>query len=77
VVCAITTLDFDHIRLLGSTLPEIAWHKAGIAKEHSVLLSVPQPPEALDVIRQRCADKKVMKLELLEIWRGKSDRNIF
>jgi len=32
VVCAITTIDFDHERHLGSTLAAIATEKAGIAK---------------------------------------------
>lgn len=58
VACAITTLDLDHTKLLGNTISEIAWHKAGIAKPHSILLSVEQSAEAMDVIRQRCAERK-------------------
>ncbi|ETN38349.1 uncharacterized protein HMPREF1541_06384 [Cyphellophora europaea CBS 101466] len=31
-VTSITSLGIDHVGVLGSTLPEIAWHKAGIMK---------------------------------------------
>lgn len=31
-VCGISSLGFDHQKMLGDTLPEIAWHKAGIMK---------------------------------------------
>lgn len=31
-VCGITSLGYDHMPLLGKTLAEIAWHKAGIMK---------------------------------------------
>lgn len=31
-MCGITALDFDHVKQLGHTLGEIAWHKAGIFK---------------------------------------------
>jgi folylpolyglutamate synthase len=29
-VCGITLIDYDHVRVLGNTLPEIAWEKGGI-----------------------------------------------
>lgn len=32
-VTGITSLAIDHVGVLGSTLPEIAWHKAGIMKK--------------------------------------------
>ena len=32
IVCGITSLGFDHMAILGTTLAEIAWHKAGIMK---------------------------------------------
>uniref|UniRef100_A0A915MNR0 K Homology domain-containing protein n=1 Tax=Meloidogyne javanica TaxID=6303 RepID=A0A915MNR0_MELJA len=56
VVCGITTLDLDHTSILGSTIPEIAWHKAGIAKPNCTLLTVEQPSEAIEVIKQRCKE---------------------
>ena len=32
LVCGVTSLGYDHTSLLGKTLKEIAWHKAGIFK---------------------------------------------
>lgn len=32
VVCGITTLDYDHTGILGDTIEQIAWQKAGIMK---------------------------------------------
>ena len=45
VVCGITSLGIDHTALLGSTIEEIARHKAGIMKEgqQSARLLVPPP----------------------------------
>jgi folylpolyglutamate synthase/dihydropteroate synthase len=59
IVCGISTLDFDHISILGSTLKEIAWHKAGIMKPNSVAVGVEQSEEAMEVIRERSQEKKV------------------
>ncbi|GFR57830.1 folylpolyglutamate synthase [Elysia marginata] len=32
VVCGVTALGFDHTNILGNTIEEIAWNKAGIFK---------------------------------------------
>ena len=61
MACGITTLDIDHTSLLGSTLPQIAWHKAGILKAHSVAFYTPTSQEAEDVIRKRATDKQVRR----------------
>ncbi|XTI84469.1 FolC bifunctional protein [Cenococcum geophilum] len=58
-VAAVTNLGIDHISMLGPTLPEIAWHKAGIFKPDSVAFTVPQPAEALTVLRERAAEKGI------------------
>jgi dihydrofolate synthase/folylpolyglutamate synthase len=55
-VCAITPISFDHVDKLGDTLAKIAGEKAGIVKEGVPVVSGVQPPEALDVIRARCAE---------------------
>lgn len=47
----ITTLDYDHQDLLGATLSEITWHKAGIMKAGIPAISAPQAPEAEIVLR--------------------------
>jgi folylpolyglutamate synthase len=59
IVTAITALGIDHVKLLGETLPEIAWHKAGIFKMGAVALTVPQPPAAMDVLKKRAEEKGV------------------
>ncbi|KAK8184176.1 Mur ligase [Phyllosticta citribraziliensis] len=56
-VAAVTSLGIDHVAMLGGTLPEIAWHKAGVFKPKSFALSAPQPEEALSVLRERAAEK--------------------
>jgi folylpolyglutamate synthase len=65
-VTAVTSLGIDHTAMLGSTLPEIAWHKAGIFKEGSVALTAPQKEEALDILRQRAAEKGAA-LQVVEV----------
>uniref|UniRef100_A0A914Z5D9 tetrahydrofolate synthase n=1 Tax=Panagrolaimus superbus TaxID=310955 RepID=A0A914Z5D9_9BILA len=57
-VCGITTLDYDHVSVLGTSLPEIAWHKAGIMKKDSICIGVEQPSEAMKVIEQRAKDRE-------------------
>ncbi|OCK82748.1 putative tetrahydrofolylpolyglutamate synthase [Lepidopterella palustris CBS 459.81] len=58
-ITAITSLGIDHVAMLGSTLSEIAWHKAGIFKTGSVAFTVPQPEEALTVLQERAAVRSV------------------
>ncbi|KAF2090925.1 FolC bifunctional protein [Saccharata proteae CBS 121410] len=58
-VSAITKLGIDHVAMLGNTLPEIAWHKAGIFKPGTVALTVPQEEEAMKVLQERAAEKGV------------------
>ncbi|KAE8862025.1 hypothetical protein PTNB73_07579 [Pyrenophora teres f. teres] len=56
-VTAVTSLGIDHTAMLGTTLPEIAWHKAGIFKKGSVAFTAPQKEEAMAVLRERAAEK--------------------
>lgn len=51
-ITAITSLTLEHVKFLGPTLADIAFHKAGIAKARVPLFSVPQPPEAHKVIER-------------------------
>jgi folylpolyglutamate synthase len=58
--CAgVTSLGIDHVDKLGNTLESIAWHKSGIFKSGVAALTVQQPPEALEVLRQRAEEKHV------------------
>ncbi|KAL1915146.1 uncharacterized protein VTP21DRAFT_7627 [Calcarisporiella thermophila] len=57
VVCGITSLGLDHVAVLGNTLEDIAWNKAGIIKSGVPVFSVMQPEECLRVIEKRAAEK--------------------
>lgn len=52
VVSVITSISYDHMQVLGDTLAKIAYQKAGIAKAGVPLITLPQPPEAMQVIEQ-------------------------
>lgn len=65
-VAAITSIGYDHMVTLGSTLPEIAWHKAGIIKPGSVAVTTVTEPEALPVIQQEASDRGVRMEQVLE-----------
>ncbi len=43
--------------MLGATLAQIAWHKAGIMKAGVRCFTVPQPPEAQAVLAERAAQR--------------------
>lgn len=64
-VTGITSLGIDHVAMLGETIEEIAWHKAGIMKLGAPAFTVPQPPTAHEVLQQRAAAKSVT-LEVVE-----------
>lgn len=59
-VTGITSLGIDHVNLLGNTIEEIAWHKAGIMKPGSPAFTVPQLPPAQKVLEERAAEKSVL-----------------
>ena len=50
-VCGIAPLGFDHMEILGHTLPEIAAEKAGIFKAGAPAFTVPQPADAMQVLQ--------------------------
>ncbi|MCS6984970.1 MAG: Mur ligase family protein [Leptospiraceae bacterium] len=57
--CAIICrIGFDHQHILGHTLAQIAWEKAGIIKEKSIVYSMRQEQEALKVIQQVAQEKR-------------------
>lgn len=55
----ITQISYDHQQILGNTLKEIAYEKAGILKEGVPSTLYPQALEADEVIRQRANELKV------------------
>jgi dihydrofolate synthase / folylpolyglutamate synthase len=50
LVSVITSLSYDHTKILGNTLAEIAMEKAGIIKPGIPFVSAPQEAEALKVL---------------------------
>jgi folylpolyglutamate synthase len=66
VVTGITNLAIDHTAMLGSTIEEIAWHKAGIMKKEARCFTVSQREEALSVLEDRAQEKGV-DLEVVPI----------
>ncbi|XP_020215034.1 folylpolyglutamate synthase isoform X1 [Cajanus cajan] len=59
IVCGITSLGYDHMEILGNTLGEIAGEKAGIFKHQIPAFTVPQPDEAMNVLREKASQLNV------------------
>jgi dihydrofolate synthase/folylpolyglutamate synthase len=60
----ITSISYDHTQLLGSRLASIAAEKAGIIKPGRPVVSGVTAPEAADVIRQACRERRAPLWEL-------------
>jgi len=52
VVSAITTIDYDHMKILGNTLEEIAFEKCGIVKPKTPVVCGESKSEALQIVRK-------------------------
>ena len=63
-VTAITNLGIDHVAMLGDTIGDIAWQKAGIMKPGVPVYTCPQPEGAMEVLQRR-ADEKAVKLTVV------------
>lgn len=60
VVCALTSISYDHTKYLGDTLDQIAAAKCGIFKEGSRAAIYPkQAPEAMETILAACRQKGI------------------
>lgn len=57
VVCGVTALGFDHMNVLGYTLPEISREKAGIFKTGCPAYTVPQREDAMETLEIVARDK--------------------
>lgn len=73
IITGITPIGYDHTHLLGSTLSEIAREKCGIIRSRSTVISGPQRPEALNVIKTAAYSRKA---KLLLYGRDMASRNI-
>ncbi len=67
-VCVITRIGLDHMEILGGTLEKIAAEKAGIIKPGVPVVTAPQAPEAMDVLRQVAAERRAPLIEVSEPW---------
>lgn len=56
LVSAITNIALDHQELLGDTLPEIAYEKAGIIKENITIISGAENNDIKDIFRKKAAE---------------------
>lgn len=63
-LAVITNVAFDHVATLGPTLRDIAWHKAGIIRPNTPVLTAATQPEVLDVIRREAEQKRAPLFEL-------------
>ncbi len=57
-VSVITTIDYDHMNVLGDSLEKIAWEKAGIVKDNGLVVMYPQREVVDRVIADVCRQKK-------------------
>jgi dihydrofolate synthase/folylpolyglutamate synthase len=57
LVSVITSISLDHMAILGNTLTQIAYEKAGIIKPNGIVISANQAPSAMQVIEQVCAGR--------------------
>jgi dihydrofolate synthase/folylpolyglutamate synthase len=56
LVSVITDVSLDHQKFLGETVAEIAGEKAGIIRPNGVVVTLPQQPQANDVIGRTIMD---------------------
>ncbi|MFP3896586.1 MAG: bifunctional folylpolyglutamate synthase/dihydrofolate synthase [Anaerolineales bacterium] len=57
LISVITSISKDHVKVLGDTLEAIAREKAGIVKEGTPIVTAPQRPEAMGVIKEICQER--------------------
>ena len=55
LVSLLTRISYDHMHILGSTLPEIAANKAGIIKPHAACVIAPQEDVVADIFLKQAA----------------------
>ena len=56
VATAVTTLDYDHVELLGDTLGKIAREKAGIFRGNVPAYTCSQKEDAMESLRTVCKE---------------------
>ena len=81
MVSIITSIGYDHMQILGNTLEEIAFQKAGIIKKDANTVIMEQIPSVQKVIADTCKQKnnnlKVIKKDEIRNKRYKKDIQLF
>ena len=77
LISIITSIGYDHMHILGNTLPEIAKNKAGIIKNNSKTIFVKQENEVNDIIINKCKGKnnKLFLIDKNDIKNYSYDKN--
>jgi dihydrofolate synthase/folylpolyglutamate synthase len=66
MISVITDISLDHMEWLGDTITAIAREKAGILREHGVLVTLPQHPEANQAIGEAAVALEVRGVNAAE-----------
>ena len=66
VVTGISAIGMDHVKQLGPSIDNIAWHKAGIFKSGRPAFSAPQEPPAGAMLERRARERGVV-LKYLDV----------
>ncbi len=59
-ISVITNIDLDHTHILGKTLKEIAYAKAGIIKKGAYFFTTEKRPALLKILEAECKEKKAV-----------------
>jgi dihydrofolate synthase/folylpolyglutamate synthase len=65
-ICVITDIGFDHMHILGNTLPEIAAQKIGIVHDHNQVIMYDQQESVMQVVRTWTKDHDALLLVTTE-----------
>jgi len=71
-VSVITNVSLEHTGILGETLEKIAFEKAGIIKESSILVTGSGNPEVLSVLEKTCSERDSKLIKAKELKNAKS-----
>ena len=58
IISVFGSISFDHVSILGNSLPEIATQKAGIIKPNSDTVIFNQSTDVIDIMKKTCIDKQ-------------------
>jgi dihydrofolate synthase/folylpolyglutamate synthase len=74
LAAVITPLSLEHTQLLGDSLSEIAYEKAGIIKPEAPVVVAPQEPEAFEVISREAKEQGASLISVPERWNWRRTR---